>query len=98
MVKKEQIRPSYVGLCLHAITCVVHFTLCTLLTGLVIILAASRWRVRPQRLEGEEDDMTRMMEEDGEDRTGGRTQQAAQDPDYIGRRERRILSEGKRQE
>ena len=29
MVKKEQIRPSYVGLCLHAITCVVHCTLCT---------------------------------------------------------------------
>jgi hypothetical protein len=25
------------------------------------MLAASRWRVRPQRLDGEEDDMSRIM-------------------------------------
>jgi hypothetical protein len=27
----------------------------------MIMLAASRWRVRPQRLDGKEDDMTRIM-------------------------------------
>ncbi len=29
--------------------------------GLVIMIAASRWRVRPQRLEGKKDDMSRIM-------------------------------------
>jgi hypothetical protein len=50
------------------------------------MLAASRWRVRPQRLEGEEDDMTRMMEEDLEERVGGRRANIPPlDSDYIGR-------------
>jgi|688.fasta_scaffold347574_1 hypothetical protein len=51
------------------------------------MLAASRWRVRPQRLEGEEDDMTRMMEEDLEERVGGRRANIPpQDSEYIGRK------------
>jgi hypothetical protein len=49
-----------------------------------MVLVASRWRVRPQRLEGEEDDMTRMVEEDLEDRVGGRPQLRPQDTEYIG--------------
>ncbi len=51
-----------------------------------MVLVASRWRVRPQRLEGEEDDMTRMVEEDLEDRVGGRPQLRPQDTEYIGGR------------
>jgi hypothetical protein len=51
------------------------------------MLAASRWRVRPQRLDGEEDDMTRMMEEDLEERVGGRRANIPpQDSEYIGRK------------
>ncbi len=49
-----------------------------------MVLVASRWRVRPQRLEGDEDDMTRMVEEDLEDRVGGRPQLRPQDTEYIG--------------
>jgi hypothetical protein len=51
------------------------------------MLAASQWRVRPQRLDGEEDDMTRMMEEDLEERVGGRRANIQpQDSEYIGRK------------
>ena len=64
-----------------------HWAIICLPLGLVIMLAASRWRVRPQRLDGEEDDMTRMMEEDLEERVGGRRANIPpQDSEYIGRK------------
>ncbi len=57
------------------------------------MLAASRWRVRPQRLDGEEDDMTRMMEEDLEERVGGRRANIPpQDSEYIGRKVTKSLT------
>jgi hypothetical protein len=56
------------------------------------MLAASRWRVRPQRLDGEEDDMTRMMEEDLEERVGGRRANIPPlDSEYIGRKREAYL-------
>ena len=59
-------------------------------TGLVLVIVASRWRVRPQRLEGaEDDDMTRMMEEEAED--GGRGPPLRdQHSEYIGRYRRGV--------